>query len=46
MFPIFSVGDPGELTYEYKIIGNKYRRFKKIFNKEESFIKIISSKKP
>ena len=21
--PIFSIGDPGDLTYDYKLIGNK-----------------------
>ena len=45
--PIFSVGDPGDLTYGYKIIGNSTDDIKKIFNNENEFSKkLLSSKKP
>ena len=37
--PIFSIGDPGDLTYSYKIIGNSTDDIKKIFNNENSFQK-------
>ncbi len=45
--PIFSVGNPGDLTYEYTILGNKSDDIKKILNKEVEFSKkLLSSKKP
>ena len=45
--PIFSVGDPGDLTYEYTVIGNSTDTIKKILNKELEFSKkLLSSKKP
>ncbi len=45
--PIFSVGDPGDLTYDYKIIGNSTNDIKKIFDNEGEFSKkLLSSKKP
>ena len=45
--PIFSIGNPGDLTYEYKIIGNKTDDIKKIIEKENDFSsKFLSSKKP
>ncbi len=45
--PIFSIGDPGELTYEYKIIGKKTDDIRKILNSEVEFSKKLSaSKKP
>ncbi len=45
--PIFSIGDPGNLTYDYTIIGKQTDDLKKIFNKETEFSKkLISSKKP
>ena len=45
--PIYSIGDPGDLTYEYTIIGNKTDDIKKIFNNEIDFSsKLSSSKKP
>ena len=45
--PIFSLGDPGNLTYDYEILGNKTDDLKKIFNKNEEFSKkFLSSKKP
>ena len=28
--PIYSIGNPGDLTYEYEIIGNKTDDYKKI----------------
>ncbi len=45
--PIFSIGDPGDLTYEYDIIGNTTDEIKKIINKEHNFTqKLLSAKKP
>ena len=45
--PIFSIGDPGELTYEYTKIGSKTDEIKKILNKEGDLAKkLFSSKKP
>jgi len=45
--PIFSIGNPGDLTYDYKIIGNKSDDIKKIINKESDLSKrILASKKP
>ncbi len=45
--PIYSVGDPGDLTYNYTVIGNSTDDLKKIFNKEGEFSKkLLSSKRP
>ena len=45
--PIFSVGNPGDLTYDYTILGNKTDDIKNILNKEVEFSKrLLSSKKP
>ncbi len=45
--PIFSIGDPGDLTYEYTKIGSKTDEIKKILNKEGDLAKkLFSSKKP
>ena len=45
--PIFSIGDPGDLTYDYKIIGNTTDDLKKIFQNEGEFSKkLLTSKKP
>ena len=45
--PIFSIGDPGELTYDYEIIGNSTDDIKKIVNNEHVFTKkLLSAKKP
>jgi len=45
--PIFSIGDPGDLTYNYEIIGNKTDDIKKIVNNEHEFSKkILAAKKP
>ncbi len=45
--PIFSIGDPGDLTYEYTKVSNKTDEIKKIFNKEGDLAKkLFSSKKP
>ena len=45
--PILSIGNPGDLIYEYTIIGNKTDDVKKIFNNESDFTKkLLSSKKP
>ena len=45
--PIFSIGNPGDLTYDYTILGNKSDDIKKILNNEVEFSKkLLSSKKP
>ncbi len=45
--PIYSIGNPGDLTYEYKIIGNKTDDIKKIINNESEFTKeFLSASKP
>ncbi len=45
--PIFSIGDPGDLTYDYEIIGNRTDEIKKIINNEHEFTKkLLSAKKP
>ena len=45
--PIFSIGNPGNLTYDYKIIGDSTEDIKKILNKEHEFSqKLLSAKKP
>ena len=45
--PIFSIGDPGDLTYDYNIIGKNTDDIKKIFKNEGDFSKKLSmSKKP
>ena len=43
--PIYSIGNPGDLTYDYTIIGNKTDDIKKILNNESNFSKILSSSK-
>jgi len=45
--PIFSIGDPGDLTYDYKIISDKTDEIKKIIsNESELSNKILSAKNP
>jgi len=45
--PIFSIGNPGDLTYDYEVIGNRTDDIKKIVNNEHEFTKkLLSSKKP
>ena len=45
--PIFSIGNPGDLTYDYEIIGDSTEDIKKIVNKEHNFSqKLLSAKKP
>ncbi len=45
--PIYSIGDPGDLTYDYKIIGEKTDDVKKIINNESEISKkILESKYP
>ena len=45
--PIYSIGNPGNLTYDYKVIGNKTDEIKKIINKEGEFYKkFLLAKKP
>jgi NADH-quinone oxidoreductase subunit G len=45
--PIFSIGNPEDLTYEYKVIGNKTDEVKQLINNESEISKkLLSSKKP
>jgi len=45
--PIFSFGDPGDLTYNYQIAGNTTEDIKKFINKESEASKILlESKNP
>ncbi len=45
--PIYSIGDPGDQTYEYKLIGKKTDDIKALINKESEFSKkFLSAKKP
>tara|TARA_B100000029_G_scaffold16464_1_gene16929 strand:+ start:2109 stop:4139 length:2031 start_codon:yes stop_codon:yes gene_type:complete len=45
--PIFSIGSPGDLTYDYKVIGNNTDDLKKIIESEnEVKSKLLKSKKP
>ena len=45
--PIYSIGDPGDLTYDYTIIGNNTEDIKKILNNEGEFSsKLSSAEKP
>ena len=45
--PIFSIGNPGDLTYDYQIIGSKTDDIRKIISKEHEFSKkLLSAKKP
>jgi len=45
--PIFSIGNPGDLTYDYNIIGSKTDVIKKIINNENDISKkLLSAKKP
>ena len=45
--PIFSIGNPGDLTYDYKIIGEKTNDIEDLINKKNKFSeKFLSSKKP
>ena len=45
--PIYSIGNPGDLTYNYDIIGDTTDDVKKILSNDSEFSqKIISSKKP
>ena len=43
--PIFSIGDPGDLTYKYTIIGKKTDDIKKILDGKEEFSKRLTSSK-
>ena len=45
--PIFSIGDPGDQTYEYKIIGDNTQTIKDIIEEKHEFNKIFNdAKKP
>ena len=45
--PIYSIGNPGDLTYEYKIIGKNTQNLKDIIDGKNNFNKqFLSSKKP
>ncbi len=43
--PIFSIGNPGDLTYDYKLIGNKTEDIKNIINQNNEFSKVLLSAK-
>ena len=44
---IFSIGDPGELTYNYEVVGNSVEDLKNIFNSQNNFSKkLLSAKAP
>ena len=43
--PIYSIGNPGDLTYDYTIIGNKTDDIKNILSNETNFSKLLSSSK-
>ena len=45
--PIFSIGSPGDLTYDYKVVGNNTEDLKKILESEnEVKSTLLKSKKP
>ncbi len=45
--PIYSIGNPGDLTYEYKIIGKNTQNLKDVIDGKNNFNKqFLSSKKP
>ena len=45
--PIYSIGDPGDLTYDYTLLGNEVNDIKKIFDeKSEINKKLKNAKKP
>ncbi len=45
--PIYSLGNPGDLTYDYKVLGENTQDLKEIIEGKNSFNKIfLSSKKP
>jgi len=45
--PVFSIGNPGDLTYEYKIIGDSTDDVKSLLSKENEYSQILlSAKKP
>ena len=45
--PIFSFGDPGDLTYDYEVVGNSIDDIRKFIKKESEVSKIfLKSKKP
>jgi len=45
--PIFSIGDPGELTYDYSIIGKSTNELKNLIDKKGEFSKkLLNAKRP
>ena len=45
--PIFSFGDPGDLTYDYEVVGNSIDDIRKFIKKESEVSRIfLKSKKP
>ena len=45
--PVYSIGNPGDLTYDYKIIGDNTEDLKNILNRSNSFsAQLLQSKKP
>ena len=43
--PIFSIGDPGDLTYPYKIVGNKTEDIKKILDGKSEINNLLNKSK-
>ena len=43
--PIFSIGDPGDLTYPYKIVGNKTEDIKKILDGKSEINDLLKKSK-
>ncbi len=45
--PVFSIGNPGDLSYEYEIVGENTQEIKNLINKDSKFSKkFLGSKKP
>ncbi|MDA7606784.1 NADH-quinone oxidoreductase subunit NuoG [Pelagibacteraceae bacterium] len=45
--PVFSIGDPGDLTYDYTLLGNDVNDIKKIFDERSEITKKLkNAKKP
>ena len=43
--PIFSIGNPGDQTYEYKIIGDNTQTIKELLRKNMNLIKFLKPQK-
>ena len=45
--PVFSIGNPGDLSYEYEIVGENTQEIKNLINKDSKFSKkFLGTKKP